>query len=172
MQNIVPIQITLQAVNATDIKNLVHDLSGTLGGIPNTDVPAQTTVSTVPTQSAPTQPQNQAPVQPPAPQQGYGQQSPQYGQQPTYGQQPPVQGQPGQQPYGQQLTQPQGAVPTTAPAYTIDQLGVAAQPVMDAGKGPDLIGWLQQQGAASLTALDPSKYGEFATFLRSLGGRI
>lgn len=183
MQNIVPIQITFQAVNATDIKNLVHDLAGTLGGMPNADVPAQTTVSTVPTQ-----PQNQAPVQPPAPPQQpqYGQQPPQYGQQPAYGQQPygqqpdqtqygqqpPVQGQPGQQAYGHQPTQPQGSVPTTAPAYTIDQLGVAAQPVMDAGKGPDLIGWLQQQGAGSLTALDPSKYGEFATFLRSLGGRI
>lgn len=194
MQNIVPIQITFQAVNATDIKNLVHDLAGTLGSMPNDSVPAETTVSTVPTQPAPTQPSTQAPVQPPqqpqyGQQPGYGQQ-PQYGQQPVYGQppqygqqpeqpqygqQPPVQGQPGQQDqqqYGQQQPPQQGGVPTTTPGYTLDQLGVAAQPVMDAGKGPELIGWLQQQGVGGLTQLDPSKYGEFATFLRSLGGRI
>lgn len=193
MQNIVPIQITFQAVNATDIKNLVHDLAGTLGSMPNAEVPAETTVSTVPAQPAPTQPSNQAPVQQPPQQPQYGQQpdygqqpqygqqpgygqQPQYGQQPEqpqYGQQPPVQGQPGQQQYGQQQpTSPQGTVPTTAPAYTLDQLGVAAQPVMDAGKGQELLGWLQQQGVGGLTQLDQSKYGEFATFLRSLGGRI
>ncbi|WFR63059.1 hypothetical protein P9222_01010 [Paenibacillus amylolyticus] len=154
MQNIVPIQITFQAVNATDIKNLVHDLAGTLGSMPNADVPAQTTVSTVPTQPAPTQPSTQAPVQQPpqqpqygqqpgygqqpqqpqygqAPQQAYGQQPQQYGQQPEqpqYGQQPPVQGQPGQQDqqqYGQRPPQ-QGGVPTTTPGYTLDQLGVSS----------------------------------------------
>ncbi|WP_405154752.1 hypothetical protein [Paenibacillus sp. FSL K6-0108] len=200
MQNIVPIQITFQAVNATDIKNLVHDLAGTLGSMPNADVPAQTTVSTVPTQPAPTQTSTQAPVQQPPQQPQYGQQ-PGYGQQPQhdmqpltkggyaqvpqqpqYGQQPPVQGQPvqqqpqfgqpDQQQYGQPQPPQQGSVPTTAPAYTLDQLGVAAQPVMDAGKGQELLGWLQQQGVGGLTQLDPSKYGEFATFLRSLGGRI
>ncbi|MEN1989856.1 hypothetical protein [Paenibacillus hubeiensis] len=185
MQNLVPIQITLQAANASDIKSLVHDLAGTLGGMPNASVPADTTVSTVQPPAQPTTfnpsavPTQQAPTQP-DPQQQYGQQ--QYGQQPQqgYGQQPPQYGQaptqpdPQQQQYGQppQTGQQPGTVPTTAPTYTIDQLGVAAQPVMDAGRGQELIAWMQQHGAQSLTGLDPKFYGEFATFLRSLGGRI
>lgn len=162
MQNLVPIQITLQAANASDIKHLVHDLAGTMSGLPNTAVPAETTVSTVQPatpfqQSAPTA----VPTAPPTQQQPYDQQ-PHYGQQPQYGQAPT------QQP----STVPMGSVPTTTPAYTLDQLGVAAQPVMDAGKGPELVGWLQQHGAGGLTQLNPNLYGEFATFLRSLGGRI
>jgi hypothetical protein len=163
MQNLVPIQITLQAANASDIKQLVHDLAGTMSGLPNTAVPAETTVSTVQPatpfqQSAPTV----VPTAQPA------QQQPQFGQQPQYGQVPTQQPVLAQQP----PAVPMGAVPTTTPAYTLDQLGVAAQPVMDAGKGPELVGWLQQHGAGGLTQLNPNLYGEFATFLRSLGGRV
>lgn len=112
------------------------------------------------------------------------QQQPSY-QQPTYGQQPSAQqgfGLPLQQGYGQQAPTQQygqqppaqtGTVPTaSAPAYSLDQLGVAAQPVMDAGRQAELVGWLQQHGAGALTQLDPQHYGEFATFLRSLGARI
>lgn len=173
MQNLVPIQITFQAANAADIKTLVHDLAGTLGGMPSASIPAETTVSTVQPQGAPYTPQanTQTPEPPAAQQPNYGQQ---YVQQPQYGQVPTQQPDPTQ--YGQQPQQgkqaPTGAVPTSAPTYTLDQLGVAAQPVMDAGRGSDLIGWLQQHGAGALTQLDPKFYGEFATFLRSLGGRI
>lgn len=114
--------------------------------------------------------------QQPAPQQGYGQpqqqwsapQQPGVPAQPQYGQQPA--GQQPQQSYGQQAAP--GAVPTSTPAYTLDQLGVATQPIMDAGHADQLIGWLQQHGTASLLQLDPKFYGDFATFLRSLGARI
>ncbi|MCL6456975.1 MAG: hypothetical protein K6T85_03110 [Gorillibacterium sp.] len=91
-------------------------------------------------------------------------------QQPYYGQQQPGYPQQQQQSYGQQT---HGAVPTAAaPTYTLDQLGVAAQPVMDAGRQQDLVNWINQHGAGALTQLDPKLYGEFATFLRSLGAKI
>ncbi|WP_059050804.1 hypothetical protein [Paenibacillus senegalimassiliensis] len=68
---------------------------------------------------------------------------------------------------------PPAQVPTAAsPAYDLNQLGVAAQPLVDAGRGPELIGWLHQHSAQALTDLNPSLYGEFATYLRSLGARI
>ncbi|EPY07449.1 hypothetical protein PAALTS15_10000 [Paenibacillus alvei TS-15] len=63
-------------------------------------------------------------------------------------------------------------VPTTAPTYTMEQLGVAAGPIVDAGRGPELTAWLQQHGAQALTQLPKEMYGEFATYLRSLGARI
>lgn len=63
-------------------------------------------------------------------------------------------------------------VPTIAPTYTMEQLGVAAGPLVDAGRGPELTTWLQQHGAQALTQLPKEMYGEFATFLRSLGARI
>lgn len=71
-------------------------------------------------------------------------------------------------------TQPApGAVPTTTPpAYTMEQLGVAATPLVDAGRGPELSAWLSQRGAAALSQLDPAFYGDFATHLRSLGAKI
>ncbi len=71
-------------------------------------------------------------------------------------------------------TQPQQAtVPTaTAPSYTMELLGVAAGPLVDAGRAPELTAWINQRGAQSLSQLDKSHYGEFATYLRSLGARI
>ncbi|MGO4345508.1 hypothetical protein AB4Z45_08450 [Paenibacillus sp. MCAF9] len=67
---------------------------------------------------------------------------------------------------------PPSGVPTIAQGYTMEQLGVAAGPLVDAGQGPTLTGWLQQYGAQSLTQLPKELYGEFATFLRSLGAKI
>ena len=77
----------------------------------------------------------------------------------------------GQQPLP---TQPApGAVPTGgAPTYTMEQLGVAAGPLVDTGRGPELTAWLQQKGAGALTQLPKEHYGEFATFLRGLGAKI
>lgn len=72
----------------------------------------------------------------------------------------------------QQFAPPTGAVPTSAPTYSMEQLGVAAGPLVDAGRGPELTGWLNHHGAAALTQLDKAHYGEFATFLRSLGAKI
>ncbi|MNJ42953.1 hypothetical protein D3C77_379370 [compost metagenome] len=80
---------------------------------------------------------------------------------------------PQQVPTQQAPVQSYGQVPTAqVPNYDLTQLGVAAQPIMDAGRQADLIGWLQQHGAQALTQLDPKFYGDFATFLRSLGAKI
>lgn len=91
----------------------------------------------------------------------------------------PVQAPPVQQnvptsapPAQQQAPTQQQSVPTSDTSYTMEQLGVAAGPLVDAGKGPELTQWLQQKGAQALTHLDKSFYGEFATYLRSLGAKI
>ncbi|WP_407873222.1 hypothetical protein [Paenibacillus melissococcoides] len=63
-------------------------------------------------------------------------------------------------------------VPTAAPAYTLEQLGVAAGPIVDAGRSGELTSWLQQRGVQALTQLPKELYGEFATYLRSLGAKI
>ncbi|MNB88932.1 hypothetical protein D3C75_359530 [compost metagenome] len=118
-----------------------------------------------------------APVNPAAP-------APEIGQTPHYGVQQPAPQSVAAPSYGQASAptyqspqapapqSPNGAVPTTAPAYSLDQLGVAAQPLIDAGQGPALLGWIGQRGAQALTQLNPQYYGDFATFLRSLGARI
>lgn len=122
-------------------------------------------------------PVSAAPVTPAVP-------APEIGQTPHYGGQQPAPQSPAVPSYGQasapiyqppQAPAPQpptGAVPTSAPTYSLDQLGVAAQPLIDAGQGPALLGWIGQRGAQALTQLNPQYYGDFATFLRSLGARI
>lgn len=159
-----PVQINITGENAKQAHQEFMSLHSLMSGPATPEAPAAST-------SAPAvQPQQ------PAPQQGYGQpqqqwsapQQPGVPAQPQYGQQPA--GQQPQQSYGQQAAP--GAVPTSTPAYTLDQLGVATQPIMDAGHADQLIGWLQQHGTASLLQLDPKFYGDFATFLRSLGARI
>lgn len=159
MSNLVPIQITLQAATAADAKQLVQDLAGTMSGMADARIPASTEVSTI-APAAPQPPQQYAPPVAPAypqpPQQGYTAPAVPIAQPGTAT--PP--------------TPPTGAVPTSAPSYTMEQLGVAAQPLVDAGRGSELVGWLQQHGVAALTQLPKEQYGEFATFLRSLGASI
>ncbi|BFH10585.1 hypothetical protein WJ0W_004717 [Paenibacillus melissococcoides] len=78
---------------------------------------------------------------------------------------------PAQAPAAPAPTAPVG-VPTAAPAYTFEQLGVAAGPIVDAGRSGELTSWLQQHGANTLMELPKELYGEFATYLRSLGAKI
>ncbi|MBA9088792.1 hypothetical protein FHR92_005326 [Fontibacillus solani] len=154
MSNLVPIQITLQAATAIDAKQLVQDLAGTMSGMPSTAIPAQTEVSTLVGSAPPVQPPQQ--FTQPAYQQPQGYSAPSV---------PIAQSQPPQPPLGTVPTAP-------APSYDVTQLGVAAQPLVDAGQSAQLVGWLQQHGSSALTDLNPSLYGEFATFLRSLGAKI
>lgn len=66
-----------------------------------------------------------------------------------------------------------GAVPTApAPSYTMEQLGVAAGPLVEAGRSAELTAWLNQRGAGALSQLDKAYYGDFAAYLRSLGAQI
>jgi hypothetical protein len=80
------------------------------------------------------------------------------------------------QPQAQQqyVPQPQQqAAPTATPAnFTLEQLAVAATPLMDAGKMDQLTALMARFGVAALTQLNPSQYGAFATELRALGARI
>lgn len=112
-----------------------------------------------------TQPTPQIPVQPT--------QAPQT--QPTPVQsQPPVQPVQVQQPTSQAPVQPapQAPVATNTPQYTLEDLARAAVPLQDAGRGQDLMALLQKYNVMSMTQLDPSVFGAFATDLRALGAQI
>lgn len=87
----------------------------------------------------------------------------------------PVQTAPVQQPQPVPTQQPAsvtGAVPTSSPSYTVDELANAAMALMDSGKQGDLIGLLGQFGVNALPDLQPEQYGAFATALRGMGAQI
>lgn len=115
------------------------------------------------------QPTSQAPVQQPV----QPQPTPQVPvQQPQPAPQVPV-----QQPQPVPPTQPvqpapQAPVATNTPQYTLEDLARAAVPLQDAGRGQDLMALLQKYGVMSMTQLDPSVFGAFATDLRALGAQI
>ena len=70
-------------------------------------------------------------------------------------------------------TQPvQTAVPTTAKAYTLEDLQRASGALVQAGKIQQLQGLLQQFNAVSLAHLDQENFGAFALKLRELGADI
>jgi len=78
-----------------------------------------------------------------------------------------------------QVVVPVAAVPVAAPpAYTLEQLSVAAVGVIDKievanGGREALAGMLQQQfGVQAMTELKPEQYDAFALALRQMGGDI
>lgn len=72
-----------------------------------------------------------------------------------------------------EIPAPPVTVPTAAPpAYTFDQLAVAATPLLDSGQRNAILELLGKFGVQSLTALPEQHYGAFATGLRALGARI
>lgn len=115
---------------------------------------------------------NVTPIQHPPVQQPVINQVP---EQPQYQQTPPVQQaasvqQPPVQP--QHSTVTPGGVPTSAPAYSMEDLARASTQLMDAGKQQDLLNLLAQFGAQSLMQVPQEQYGAFATKLRELGAKI
>lgn len=163
------IQIT---INGGDASEALKELSALAAGISGqAAAPASPAMQAVPvdTPAAPVQgfytPPVQQPSAAPPTQPGYGQQPPvQTGAVPTTGMAPdPAQ--------SQQPPAPTG-VPTSTQSYTLEQLAVAATPLMDSGKQAELVQLLQQFGVQSLTHLPKDRYGEFATALRGLGARI
>ncbi len=85
----------------------------------------------------------------------------------------PVQQQPVQQAQpAQPVQQPATSVPTAAHVYNLEQLAVAATPLIDAGRQHELVALLAQFGVQALTQLPKERYGEFATALRQLGAKI
>lgn len=153
------IQITITGANAAETVQLVQDLAGTMHTINPADIPAKTEVSTV--QGAPA---GQAPVTPtPA----------QYAPpvQPAAPAAPAVPVQNGA-PTSATPTAPAPTVPTSAPTYTLEQLSVAATPLLDAGRGAELTALLNQFGVQAMTQLPKEQYGAFATALRQMGAQI
>ena len=63
-------------------------------------------------------------------------------------------------------------VPTAAPAYTLEMIATAGTALIDAGKMEPLTDLIARYGISSITELDPSQYGAFATELRALGAQI
>ena len=77
------------------------------------------------------------------------------------------------------ITAPTQSTPVVQPAptaqpipYTLEQLALAAAPLIDAGKGKELTDIVQSFGVVSLQQLPSEKYGEFATAIRGLGAQI
>ena len=68
--------------------------------------------------------------------------------------------------------QAQAAVPTTAPAYTLEDLGRAGVAAQEMGKDAEVRALVASFGVASLHELPEAQYGAFATALRSLGAPI
>jgi hypothetical protein len=179
MQNLIPIQITLQAANAADVRQLVQDLAGTLSGMQLDQIPARTQVSTVDqntVQLAPTAPSavttpapSAAPTATPAAVPTVAPAAP-TAPQPAPGPAPVATPAPVPTAAPAPAVSPQQTVPTAAPAYTIDQLAVAATQLMDAGH--DIIPLLNQFGVQALMQLPKERYGEFATALRQMGAKI
>lgn len=185
MQNLIPIQITLQAVNAFEVRKLVQDLANTMDGQQGASAPTEASTAAAPQQQySPSQhqPQPQQQSFPPAQQQfplntGSVNSSTAY---PPQGAYPPPVGVPtmgqAEQAYGAgsapNYSTPSGAVPTVQTTYTMEQLAVAATPLMDAGRHAEVVQLLQQFGAQALTQLPKERYGDFATALRSMGAQI
>ena len=63
-------------------------------------------------------------------------------------------------------------IPTEAPTYTLNDLQVACAPIIDGGGREQILEGIKSFGVASLLDLPEAKYGEFAAFLRQLGGAI
>lgn len=80
------------------------------------------------------------------------------------------------------VTEPPVTEPTTpvtpavpvAPVkeYTLEEIQVAMQPLMDAGKIDQIITLLQRYGVSSLPEITKDRYGELITDLRALGARL
>jgi hypothetical protein len=151
--NIMTVQIIINGETAAESLKELSALAAGIGAnteIGQTAQPTPVSLQVPPQQSVQTYPSWQgAPTAP---------------QQPVVPTAPVVQAPPAQVPT---------AVPTaSAPTYTMEQLGVAAGPIIDAGRAGELTAWINQRGAASLSQLDPSHYGDFAQLLRSLGAKL
>lgn len=85
---------------------------------------------------------------------------------------------------------PQNAQPTPAPApmaapapapmptqtapqtYSVQDLGLAARPLMENGRQQELIALLAEFGVQSVAAIPENRRADFAARLRALGGQI
>ena len=69
--------------------------------------------------------------------------------------------------------QPSPAVPV-APVkeYTLEEIQVALQPLMDAGRTNEIVGLMQKYKVASLPELPKDQFPNLVVYLRNMGARI
>ncbi len=75
------------------------------------------------------------------------------------------------------ITEPTTPVTPAVPVapvkeYTLEEIQVAMQPLMDTGKIDQIITLLQRYGVSSLPEITKDRYGELITDLRALGARL
>ena len=68
--------------------------------------------------------------------------------------------------------QAQTAVPTTAPTYTLEDLGRAGVAAQEMGKDAEVRALVASFGVSTLQELPETQYGAFAMALRSMGAPI
>jgi len=68
--------------------------------------------------------------------------------------------------------QAQPAVPTTAPTYTLEDLGRAGVAAQEMGKDAEVRALVASFGVSTLQELPETQYGAFAMALRSMGAPI
>lgn len=77
------------------------------------------------------------------------------------------------QPIPAQQMQPTAIPQQTAPqTYSVQDLSLAARPLMESGRQQELIGLLAEFGVQSVAAIPENRRAEFASRLRALGGQI
>lgn len=161
--------VTIEAANQEELKKAVLELAATMSNEGEARFTLTQKADEFLTQY---QPQTEQQLN----QQYQGQQQQQYQQAPQQPQQSmgqvPTQQYQGQPQYQQQSVGQPTQAPTSAVAYTMEQLAVAATQLSDAGRRQDLVNLLGQFGVQALTALPKERYGEFATALRQMGAKI
>lgn len=76
-------------------------------------------------------------------------------------------------PQAQPMQQTPTAMPTAQPqTYSVQELGLAARPLMENGRRQELIALIAEFGAPSIAAIPENRRTEFAARLRALGGQI
>ncbi len=63
-------------------------------------------------------------------------------------------------------------VQTAPQTYTVEQLGLAARPLVENGRREELVALLGEFGAPSVAAIPENRRSDFAARLRALGGQI
>ena len=172
----IPSQIALQLLQIA-----AKTPEAQVGGL---NAPAALPAQTSNAPAAPTAPQPPAPPVMPATPQQPAQYAPRAAYPPAMPNTAPVMPRPAQPPvnpgapapsYPPQIQQPAPQPqrpPITGVNYTLEQLAAAGGPLMDAGKGAQLMALLQKYGVTALDQLDPSYYPAVAADLRALGAQI
>lgn len=76
------------------------------------------------------------------------------------------------QPQPQQTAPVQFPTQTTPRTYTVQELGLAARPLVEMGRQQELMNLLAEFGASSVAELPENSRAAFAAKLRTMGGQI